>query len=62
MRLQLNHALKKKPDQAYVQARLRLLDQQFSLDRHRHLWQSYVDLASEHRLWPVSDAPSIPYC
>ena len=54
LRLQLDHALKKKIEQAFVYKRLQLLDKQFSLELHRSLWQSYMNMGSQQHIWPVS--------
>ena len=58
----LLHALRRTPDdifqtkseQNFVYSRLKLFDQHFSLDLHRSLWQSYLDLGSQQQLWTVS--------
>ena len=58
----LLHALRRTPDdvfqtkseQDFVYTRLKLFDQHYSLDLHRSLWQSYLDLGSEQQLWTVS--------
>ena len=54
LRLQLNDPLKAQNEQDYILCRLRTLDEQFCLDRIRHLYQAYVDLGSHYQIWPVS--------
>lgn len=54
LRLQLDHTLKKKFEQIFVYKRLQLLDQQFSLELHQSLWQSYMNMGSQYQVWPVS--------
>ncbi|CAF1651512.1 unnamed protein product, partial [Adineta ricciae] len=53
LRLQLKKKLNKFTHKQFVYQRLRLLDQQYRLDRHRNLWQSYLIIGSEHQLWPA---------
>lgn len=54
LRLQLDHRLKKEIEQNYILRRLHLLDEHFCVDRIRHLYQSYLDLGTPDRTWPVS--------
>jgi len=54
LRLQLKHKLKKKNQQRFLHHRLQLIDQQYRLNLHRNLWQSYLTLGSEHQTWTVS--------
>ncbi|CAF1506248.1 unnamed protein product, partial [Rotaria sordida] len=49
---QLNCVLNKKDQQIFIHLRLHLFDRQFRLDVDRHLWQSYLDLASHEQIWP----------
>jgi hypothetical protein len=37
----------------FIHLRLQLLDRQYRLDADRHLWQSYLNLGSEEKFWPV---------
>ena len=54
LRLQLKKKLNTKKQQHFVRQRLQLFDQQYRLDLHRHLWESYLTLGSEHQIWSVS--------
>ena len=53
LRMHLKCLLKKRSEQIFIMARLKLLDQQFCIDLQRNLWQSYFDLGSANQLWPV---------
>ena len=54
LRLQMKLQLNKKTQQQFLYRRLQLFDQQYRLDLHRNLWQSYRQLGSIEQLWPVS--------
>lgn len=54
LRLHLKHCLKKKEEQTFILARLKLSDQQYCLGLSQKLWQLYMDMGSEHHVWPVS--------
>ena len=54
LRLQLDHRLKRDFERHYILRRLHLLDEHYCVDRIRHLYQSYWDLGSQDRRWPVS--------
>ena len=54
LRRQMGRPLKTKSERKFIYARLQLLDQQYALNLHRSLWQSYFDLGFEHGQWPVS--------
>ncbi|CAF2764299.1 unnamed protein product [Rotaria sp. Silwood2] len=51
---QLNCRLKKKREKRFVFTRLRLLDQQFCTGMDQYLYQSYLDIGSHSKRWPVS--------
>jgi hypothetical protein len=46
--------LKKKKEQRFVLSRLKIVDQQFSLEQIRYLYQTYLDLGLQQQVWPVS--------
>jgi hypothetical protein len=48
--------LKARNEQRFIYSRLQLFDEEFVLDRHRHLWQSYLDMGLQQQpeFWPVS--------
>jgi hypothetical protein len=54
LRLQLNKKLNTKAQQQFLHSRLQLIDQQYRLNLHRNVWQSYFTLGSEQQIWPVS--------
>jgi hypothetical protein len=54
LHLQLNCPLKKKNEQRFFLSRLKIVDQQFCLEKIRHLYQSYLDLGLQQQMWPVS--------
>ena len=54
LRLQLARSLKRKSEQRFVLARLRLFDEQFCLDEIRRLYQTYFDHGARCQAWPVS--------
>jgi hypothetical protein len=54
LHLQLNCPLKKKKEQRFVLSRLKIVDQQFSLEQIRYLYQTYLDLGLQQQVWPVS--------
>jgi hypothetical protein len=54
LHLQLNCPLKKKKEQRFILSRLKIVDQQFCLEQIRYLYQTYLDLGSQHHMWPVS--------
>jgi hypothetical protein len=54
LHLQLNCSLKKKKEQSFILSRLKTIDQQFCLEQIRSLHQTYFDLGSQQKLWPVS--------
>jgi hypothetical protein len=54
LHLQLNCFLKKKKEQRFILSRLKTIDQQFCLEQIRHLYQTYFDLGSQQKVWPVS--------
>jgi hypothetical protein len=56
LRLQLKKKLNKKAQQRFLHYRLQLIDQQYRLNLHRNLWQSYFTLGSEQQIWPVSSS------
>jgi hypothetical protein len=43
LHLQLNCSLKKKKEQSFILSRLKIVDQQFSLEQIRYLYQTYLD-------------------
>jgi hypothetical protein len=54
LHLQLNCPLKKKEEQRFILVRLRIIDEQFCLEQIRYLYQTYFDLGSQEKVWPVS--------
>jgi hypothetical protein len=54
LHLQLNCPLKKKKEQRFVLSRLKIVDQQFCLEKIRYLYQTYFDLGSQQQVWLVS--------
>lgn len=50
----LNYSWTRKNEKQYVDARLELLDKQYFLEVHQQLWQSYVNIGLQKRIWPVS--------
>ncbi len=50
----LNYSLKKKDEQRFIYRQLELLDQQYCLQKDQELWQSYLDIGLQQRIWPVS--------
>jgi hypothetical protein len=50
----LNYTFKKKEEQRFIYAQLELLDQQYCLEMDQQLWQSCLDIGSQHHMWPVS--------
>lgn len=54
LRLQLDFVMKKKKHQRFVLTRLHLLDEKFCQEEHCYLHQTYLNLGSQHDLWPVS--------
>lgn len=54
LRLHLKHRLRKKEEQTFILARLNLFDQQYCLGLYQKLWQLYMNMGSEHHVWPVS--------
>jgi hypothetical protein len=54
LHLQLNCHLKKKQEQRFVLSRLKIVDQQFCLEKIRYLYQTYFDLGSQQQVWLVS--------
>jgi hypothetical protein len=54
LRIQLEHPLAKVEEQNFIRSRLILLDRQFCIDSNRHLWQTYLDIGTQCRLWSVS--------
>ncbi len=50
LHLQLNCPLKKKKEQRFVLSRLKIVDQQFCLERIRYLYQTYLDLGSQQKV------------
>jgi hypothetical protein len=53
LRLQLNYPLKKKKEQKFLLARLKIIDQEFCLEQIYSLYQTYFDLGLQHQIWPV---------
>ena len=54
LRLQLNQKLKKKKEQRFILERLHLFDKQFYLEQIHYLYQTYFNLGSQYKIWPVS--------
>jgi hypothetical protein len=54
LHLQLNCSLKKKKEQRFLLARLRIIDEQFCVEQIRSLYQTYFDSGAQYRIWPVS--------
>ena len=50
----LNYTFKKKEEQRFIYEQLELLDQQYCLEMDQQLWQSCLDIGSQHHMWPVS--------
>jgi hypothetical protein len=62
LRAQLNHRLKKKKrERHFVMTRLRLVNRRFYRDRIHFLHQTYVDHASLHQIFSVSDNQYMHY-
>ncbi|CAF1558218.1 unnamed protein product, partial [Adineta ricciae] len=57
LRKYLNHPLKKRDEQKFLYSRLYLFDEEYTLDRNQYLWQSYLDIQSQHQtsIWPQSE-------
>lgn len=56
LRKHLDHHLNKRDEQKFVYSRLCLFDEEYSLDRNRYIWESYLDIESQRQtqVWPVS--------
>jgi hypothetical protein len=50
----LNYTLKIKNEKDFMYTRIDLLDQQYCLEVHQQLWQSYLDIGTQKHIWPVS--------
>ncbi|CAF3467602.1 unnamed protein product [Rotaria socialis] len=64
---QLDHPIKTKSEHKFIYSRLKLLDQQFCLNIHQSLWQSYFDLGYERHQWPdyfykITKTNELPLC
>ena len=53
---QLNYSIRKRDEQAFVRARLDLLDWHYCLQMEVQLWQSYCSTGVAERQWPVRDS------
>ncbi|CAF1322835.1 unnamed protein product [Adineta steineri] len=51
LRLKLTKKINTTSQQRFLHHRLQLIDQQYRLDLHQNLWQSYLSLGSEHEIW-----------
>ncbi|CAF1529826.1 unnamed protein product, partial [Adineta ricciae] len=51
LRLHLKKKINKLTQKRFIYRHLQLLDQQYRLSLHQNLWQSYLNLGSEHQLW-----------
>lgn len=49
----LNDQLKTKDEKNFIYTRIDLLDQQYCVEVHQQLWQSYLDIGIQKRTWPV---------
>ena len=49
----LNYQLKTKDEKNFIYIRIDLLDQQYCVEVHQQLWQSYLDIGMQKRTWPV---------
>ena len=50
----LNINLKTNKERIFIHKRVCIIDRQLCFDLHRHLWQSFFDIGTQSRMWPVS--------
>ncbi|CAF1273836.1 unnamed protein product [Rotaria sp. Silwood1] len=54
LRQELNRAINKKDERIFLHVRLQLLDRQYRLELDQRLWQSYLNVGLQEKLWPRS--------
>jgi len=50
----LNYTFKTLHEKGFIYTRLEVFDQYFWLEVDLKLWQSYLEIATQHPRWPVS--------
>ena len=61
LRLQLNHRMKKTKEKHFIVSRLKFFDQKFCLTQNIRLYQSYLNVAQEYRIWLASLHSRVTY-
>ncbi|CAF1393936.1 unnamed protein product [Rotaria sordida] len=54
LRQEFNSAINKKVERIFLHVRLQLFDRQYRLELDQRLWQSYLDIGLQEKLWPRS--------
>ncbi|CAF4469899.1 unnamed protein product, partial [Rotaria sp. Silwood2] len=54
LRHEFNRSLNKKDEQIFIHVRLQLLDRQYRLELDQRLWESYLEVGLQEKLWPCS--------